>query len=137
VCKCYCKSRKICKSYVLPVHPSICHSDVVKFRKEACKRFYFRVLLNHFGKCWHLLTPVGRIPFCLAVVVLCMCVCCNFQAFFKHVSLKYREGYLSCIILGNSICMYLLYRVHTSSSYVYLLNNSRKRYLGRPVRVPP
>jgi hypothetical protein len=57
--------------------------------KKACKRYHFGLLPNHFGKFWHLPTPVGKRSFCLAVIMLCKCVFCDFQLFIEHVSLKY------------------------------------------------
>ena len=53
------------------------------------------------------------------------------------LSFKYFGGHLSCIIQWNSVFRYLLYRVHTEISLAYFRHNSRKRDLGRPVRVPP
>jgi hypothetical protein len=72
----------------------------VRYKSEkACEHFHFGLLPNHFGKCWHLPTPVGKSPFCLVVIALCKCVCCDYQVFIEHVSLKYCGGHLSCIIL--------------------------------------
>ena len=57
------------------VKPSTYHSGVLKVRKNSWKRFHFRLLPNHVGKCWHLPTWFGKIPFCLPAIMLCKCVC--------------------------------------------------------------
>ena len=52
---CYCKSSKVGK----PQHVSELGG---KSPKKACEPFHFGLLRNHFGKCQHLPTAVGKSP---------------------------------------------------------------------------
>ena len=75
---CYCRSPKINETQILPVNPSIYHSEMIKNRKmlgNASISGFYQTMSVNAGICRHLLVKVRFVWLSLCFVSVCVCVC--------------------------------------------------------------